>query len=205
MNHSVIAVKDEECNGKAPFALYDDKLRRTLSEAFEAVVVHLNPVLGCGVELLEWLEIWRGRFIKANKKFFIVPGNVNQLECLEVSHPNQGLTYAANAEEMEIVLARLPRSLPADPEHQAPDSDAQLPAEVSNEPAFVPMAVHNNVRVSRPAMSMDPGSTVVLSGEFTCRGCKTARMWLKGDVATKCTNLECLAPSAGWELTFELF
>jgi hypothetical protein len=63
----------------------------------------------------------------------------------------------------------------------------------------------NSMDYAPPAVHMKAGSTVKLAGEYICSMCKISRMWLKGDKAANCENPECRNPSAGWDLTCELF
>jgi hypothetical protein len=213
MNHQAITVSDEEVQARAPITAFDDKLRRALSDPSQYIIIYLHPILGCGIELLEWLENWQDKFQKLKKKFFIVPGNVNQLECLEVSHPDQALRYVANADEMEVILSSLPVAVstpaaeaipvfepppkPVKPVTQEPPAKAPAPAE--------PVVAEEEPPPPKPPVLMDVGMMVETSGEYICTSCKTTRMWLKGDITTECTNPECPEPDTGWEMTYELF
>jgi len=207
MNHQQIKVSDEEIQSKPQFTAFEEKLRKALSEPLDIIVIYLHPSLGCGVDLLEWLETWQERLLKLEKHLYIVPGNVNQLECLEVSHPDQGLKYVADANELEAILsdvAPMPpdnamapvlTSIEAAPQTSEPKAQHQLAMPVSSEEEPLP----------KQAVRMDVGARVVLSGEYVCAGCHIARMWLKGDIAAKCANPECPSSDAGWDLTYELF
>jgi hypothetical protein len=53
--------------------------------------------------------------------------------------------------------------------------------------------------------NMAVGATVSASAEYVCRTCGKSRMWLKGDTASACDNLECSDPQDGWQMTFVLF
>lgn len=53
--------------------------------------------------------------------------------------------------------------------------------------------------------TMAVGATVTASAEYACGSCGKARMWLKGDTAAACGNLECPDAQAGWRMTFMLF
>ncbi len=202
MNHLIINVSDEETQRKPPFSAYDDKLRKALTEQTEHVAIYLHPSLGCGIDLLEWLETWTEKFQKAAKQFHIVPGNVNQLECLEVSHPDQGLRYVASADDLEAFLSTL-----SPPPPVRPSVPVQAPAQISEAVEKRPAISEENEPESaqKPAVSMEVGTRVIISGEYICSGCNTPRMWLKGDISTECANPECTNSDAGWEMTYELF
>jgi hypothetical protein len=58
---------------------------------------------------------------------------------------------------------------------------------------------------SAPAGTMAMGAMVTTSGEYVCTTCGKARMWLKGDTAAACDNLECSDAQTGWQMTIELF
>jgi hypothetical protein len=56
-----------------------------------------------------------------------------------------------------------------------------------------------------PSGPMAVGATVAASGEYVCSTCGKTRMWLKGDTAAACDNLECSDAQSGWQMTFMLF
>ena len=215
MNHVVVSVSDEDIQNKPVITAFDEKLRRTLSDPAGIVAICLHPELGCGTEMLEWLETWQAKLLKVKKQFFIVPGNVNQMECLEVSHPDQELTYIPTVEDLETLLSSLaPEVSEAVLEVQMPSAapapvpqpeKAVQPADETDAVAFEVKIVKQAPDPSAPPLLMDVSQIVELSGEYKCRGCGTARMWLKGDITAECANPECTDTDAGWEMTYELF
>jgi hypothetical protein len=216
MNHIVISVSDEEIQNKPVITAFDEKLRRTLSDQAGIVAICLHPELGCGTEMLQWLETWQDKFLKVKKQFYIVPGNVNQMECLEVSHPDQELKYIPTLDDLETLLASLaPEVSEAVLEVRMPPSAAPAPVpkvEKVEQPAADIDAETFEVKIAKqapdpssPPVLMDATQLVELSGEYKCRGCGTARMWLKGDITAVCANPECTDTDAGWEMTYELF
>ncbi len=215
MNHVLISVSDEEIQNKPVITAFDEKLRRAMSDQAGIIAICLHPELGCGTEMLEWLETWQAKLLKVKKQFYIVPGNVNQMECLEVSHPDQELKYIPTIEDLETLLASLaPEVAEAVLEVQMPSS-APVPVpmvEKVEQPAADIDAETFEVKISKktalpsiPPVCMDVSQFVDTSAEYKCLGCKTTRMWLKGDVTADCTNPECPDPDAGWEMTCELF
>jgi hypothetical protein len=220
MNHIVISVSDEDIQNKPAITAFDEKLRRALSDQAPIIAICLHPELGCGTEMLQWLETWQDKFLKVKKQFYIVPGNVNQMECLEVSHPDQELKYVPTVEDLETMLmslapevaeAVLEVQVPAAALTQAPVQQAvqppPAPAQVSDdEPAtFEVKTVKEAPDPALPPILMDDSQIVETSGEYKCLGCQTTRMWLKGDITSECTNPECPDPDAGWEMSYELF
>jgi len=220
MYHVLISVSDEELQNKTPIAAFNEKLRRAMSEQAHIIAISLHPELGCGSEMLEWLETWQDKFLKVNKQFYIIPGNVNQMECLEVSHPDQELKYVASIEDFETLLVSLaPEVSEAVLEVKMPQealSPAPLPQKIEP-PKTAIQAVDADSAIfevkiakeapdpSAPPILMDISQIVETSGEYKCRGCSASRMWLKGDITTDCTNPECTDTDSGWEMTYELF
>jgi hypothetical protein len=212
MNHIVISVSDEDIQNKPVITAFDEKLRRALSDQAPIIAICLHPELGCGTDVLEWLETWQDKFLKVKKQFYIVPGNVNQMECLEVSHPDQELKYVPTVEDLETMLMSLaPEVAEAVLEVQVPAQQAvkppPAPAQVSDdEPAtFEVKTVKEAPDPALPPIRMDDSQIVETSGEYRCLGCQTTRMWLKGDITSECTNPECPDPDGGWEMSYELF
>jgi hypothetical protein len=222
MSHVLISVSDDELQNKPALSAFDEKLRKAMSDAAKIVAIELHPELGCGTEMLEWLETWQKKILKVNKQFYIVAGNVNQMESLEVSHPDQELKYVQNADDLEMLLASLaPEVAEAVLEVQMPPVSAHSPAPervVVPPPApaepvdadadaetFEVKIVKEPSEVPSPPILMDVSQLVETSGEYKCLGCSLTRMWLKGDVTAECTNPECPHQDAGWEMTYELF
>jgi hypothetical protein len=224
MSHVLISVSDEDIQNKPAITVFDEKLRRAMSDHAGIVAICLHPELGCGTDMLEWLETWQDKFIKVKKQFYIVPGNVNQMECLEVSHPDQELKYIATVDDLETLLASLaPEVTEALLEVQMPSTASaaqaispvqasQIPGAASQPPVGGADADTFEVKLARkepepsaPPILMDVSQFVETSGEYKCIGCNMTRMWLKGDVTTECTNPECTDSDAGWEMTYELF
>ncbi|MGD9200036.1 MAG: hypothetical protein PVI26_00605 [Chitinispirillia bacterium] len=52
---------------------------------------------------------------------------------------------------------------------------------------------------------VDIGSIIEVAGEYECSKCNFKRMYIKGDIADKCENPECLSSLSGWKLSFDLF
>jgi hypothetical protein len=205
MNNYIISVTDQEIQDQPIVKAFEDKLRLGLSQTARVVAICLHPELGCNVELLSWLETWQQRFIKVKKQFYIIPGNINQLECLEVSHPDQGLKYVASLIDLEVAIESIETQQPV-PEVPAP-AETTAPA-----PKFEKAEETTGDKIDIkegpspvPEIEMDVGSRVETSGEYICLGCKRSRMWLKGDVSEECDNPECQNSDAGWKLTYELF
>ena len=226
MSHVLISVSDEDIQNKPVITAFDEKLRRAMSDQAGIIAICLHPELGCGTDMLEWLETWRDKFLKVNKQFYIVPGNVNQMECLEVSHPDQELKYIPSVEDLETLLSSLapdvaeavlevrmpspepvPASRPVKPVQvpQSPPAAAEDPAGDEDLGTFEVKIRKETTSPAAPAVRLDVSQFVDTSAEYKCLGCNATRMWLKGDVTADCTNPECPDPDAGWEMTYELF
>jgi hypothetical protein len=201
----VISVTDQEIQDQPIVKAFEDKLRLGLSQPVRVVAICLHPELGCNVELLSWLETWHQRFIKVRKQFYIIPGNVNQLECLEVSHPDQGLKYVPSLNDFEVEAESIETQqpvleTPAPVQTAAPASTIEKITETAGDKIDIkeePSPV--------PEIEMNVSSRVETSGEYICLGCRRSRMWLKGDISEECDNPECQNAGAGWKLTYELF
>jgi hypothetical protein len=222
MNYMLIAVSDDELQNKPAISAFDEKLRKAMPDPAPIVAIELHPELGCGTEMLEWLEAWQKKLLKVNKQFYIVAGNVNQMESLEVSHPDQELKYVQNRDDLEILIASLaPEVTEAVLEVQMPSAAAPSPAPqraVAPPPApaepvdadadaetFEVKIVKEPLEIPSPPILMDVSQLVETSGEYKCLGCSLTRMWLKGDITAECTNPECPHQDEGWEMTYELF
>ena len=137
MNPLVISVKDEDVGGQDIMTIFDEQLRHAMSAQESVVIMCIRAEMGCSTVLLEWLEGWSDRFSKVSKQLFIIPSNVNQLECLEVSHPDLELKYAPSLEDLQARLGPLVSAPEASVESEM-NADASLSPEKSVEraPAF---------------------------------------------------------------------
>lgn len=233
MGRELVVLEEKEIHGQPVLPLFDDKLRQALTAKSGVVAICMRPEVECNTDLLEWLEAWSCRFSSANKSFFIVPATAIQLECLEVSHPDMALRYVSTLDELDVVARHIekkeservpsPPPRPVPPEipkaeyRAAPEPSAQqivyiqqpAPPPVYSYPAAeefkTPPAIENITADIVPSVHMAAGNKVRLAGEYVCLSCKISRMWLKGDKAADCENPECRNPSAGWDLTCELF
>jgi hypothetical protein len=235
MGREIIILKEEEILDQPVLALFDDKLRRVLTAKNNIVALCIRPEMECSTGLLEWLEAWNTRLRNVNKKFFIVPATATQLECLEVSHPDLDLHYASSLDQLPAGEPQIPdpeppvsKTEPVIPVVVAEAGNriaaravaahqATMMKQATEEPVVAAVislaseetkAVHvvpDHSDFLAPKVHMKAGNTVRLAGEYVCSGCRISRMWLKGDKATNCENPECRNPSAGWNLTCELF
>ena len=187
MGCEIVVLEDNEIQDQPVLTLLDDKLSKVLKVKSNIVALCLRPEIQCSTGFLEWLEAWSRRFGNFNKTFFIVPATPGQLECLEVSHPEMGLGYAATLDELHIIA---PQNMEMEPASHAPLSSP---------------VIDKSMDYSTPSVHMEVGSTVKLAGEYVCSMCRSSGMWLKGDKAATCENPECGNPSAGWDLVYELF
>jgi hypothetical protein len=209
MKHISISLSNEEIKSLSPYSVYDNKLRNALNGEEKYILLYLHPNLGCGTELLEWLEKWQIKFSSQKKYFIIVPGNVNQFECLEVSHPDQELKYFPNQEKVNDFLDSLIKSTNNISEEKAntkQEITQQKPEQIeSKDEKKQELIPDSKEEIYKNPIHLEIGSLVEISGEYVCLSCKTTRMWLKGDITTECNNAECSKPDMGWEMTFELF
>lgn len=231
MGREIVALEDKEIKDKPLLPLFDDKLRQAFTTQNSLVALCMRPEIACNTGVLEWLEAWSRRFNDAKKTFFIVPATPTQLECLEVSHPDMALRYVSTLDELDIVARHIekreseqvaplpPPPLPPMPkvEYREADPPAQQIVYIQ-QPAPPPVyiyaapedkrtapAMDNSMAYVVPSIHMAADTKVRLAGEYVCASCKNSRMWLKGDKAANCENPECRSPSAGWDLTCELF
>lgn len=231
-------------------AAFDRKLEQCFTgPVAAAVVIQLRADMAPSIELLEWLERWTRRLSEERVRCIIVPQTPAQLECLELSHPDQNLIYAASMDEIGPLLppgtgppmpsqdtGPVHESSPGGPElshleetkgavpdpvfqpDSAPAINESARSQAECEPEGTSAADAkapdgaNRAEGPREALrkvSAAPiiaiGSVSTTSGEYACAGCRTSRMWLKGERMSSCINPECLNQEAGWRLEWDLF
>lgn len=215
MRTALVTISDVEIEDAPVVSVFDEKLGRMLSGSTDVVALQLVPSAPAGVELLEWLAKWTKDFTSAGKRLVIAAATHGQFECLELSHPDQNLCYLSTPEELSELLAR------GEPEVQ---QDTVVEGTVRTEsdlvsasdaggvalPVFEPQA-HATAREEPEPEPVEPGpvfttgTVTEIAGEYLCLGCKSTRMWLKGDEMVACDNPECLDSNAGWQLSCDVF
>ena len=124
----LISFDDSDAPGTDLRTAFDLKLEEALVMAdCGAAVIHLRADMAPSIELLEWLEGWTRRFTEATRRCIIVPQTAEQLECLELSHPDQNLIYAPSIAELDAFLP--PMSVPYSAGQGAPEGDPQRSGE----------------------------------------------------------------------------
>jgi hypothetical protein len=115
MRFALVSFEEAEVDKTGPElrSAFDRKLELALAQGDSpAVVVHLRADMQPSLDLLEWLEQWTKRFAVAGMRCVIVPQTPDQLETLEMSHPDQNLSYAASLDEIEIMFPPPPKQAP---------------------------------------------------------------------------------------------
>jgi hypothetical protein len=172
----IISLAENE-GGKSAPGLLNWKLNDVLLSSSSTAAVILPAARAGDRSLLEFLAEWTERFTKANKQLYLVPQNGKLPDKKPAGGRRKG-THPAFALRYAASVAELKKAMFFDPEPPA------------GAPAGETMAV---------------GATVTASAEYVCTACGKARMWLKGDSARACDNLECTDAQAGWRMTFLLF
>ena len=166
----------ENDGGKSAPGLLNWKLNDVLLSPASTAALILPVARAADRSLLEFLAEWSARFTKANKQLYIVPEDGNLPDKKPAGGRRKG-SQPAFGLRYAASVAELKKAMP-DP---APHAGA---------PEGETMAV---------------GAIVTASAEYICTACGKARMWLKGDSARACDNLECADAQAGWKMTFLLF
>jgi hypothetical protein len=218
MKYAAITFDGVSVDGEGIFSALDLKLQTALGTDVESISVTLNPEMPGGGDLLDWLEKWQATCSSQKKNLVIAPSTKEQLECLELSHPDQALCYVASSEELEKMFPPhlrepVPEERNEEPPQEKPSAGGPPAAAPAKEPEPKqrdPFDLYPEIPSVDTVTEVVPQtqhihSTVEISGEYVCLSCGYKRMWLKGDTVTACENAECLNPEAGWQLTGDIF
>lgn len=201
MPYYLVDLSDEEIEDRPVIDTFDQKLQSIISQNKNQVALQLRNDMDADTELIEWLEKWSAEFARANKEFIIAPNNPEQLECLEVSHPDQNLKYVSSIDEIQIASDEpvYEQNITFQEEYReepvTPDDASVEQVAIEPEPEEEPP----------PPVIQGVSSVTEISGEYECMGCQKSRTWLKGDTILECDNPECLNPEQGWKLICDLF
>jgi hypothetical protein len=111
-------------------------LRMALVDGVEEVAVFLRPEMGACIGLIDWLANWQKEFSQNRRRMIIVTSDTRQLQYIELSHPDQNLTFVTSIEEL---LRKYPwfsstaaevaeRKKPGEPGQEKPSSPPPVPA-----------------------------------------------------------------------------
>ncbi|MBD3393260.1 MAG: hypothetical protein GF418_14150 [Chitinivibrionales bacterium] len=224
MDYRVIKLSSADIEDADPCDVFDAQLASALSEGAGGVALCLRPEMGACVELLDWLSTWRRTFSEQKSDLVIVADDPTQLQYLELSHPDEHLSYVASLEDLwRRFPAFRPTRVPGDRGPQ-PSQEPAAGRPTAQDAPVAPAAGLNTRETLKsssrgpapdprpapqgpapPDLKMRDADTVKIAGEYACLGCGTTRMYAKGDRASNCANPECANPSSGWKLVFELF
>jgi hypothetical protein len=223
MPYEIIEITNEELENTPVLEAIDARLKAALSTPARIVPLKLRPEMDDCSMGLEWLEQWSRHFMQAGKTLVTIPATRYQHQCLEISHPDQNLRYVESVDELEKAYPELvePVAPPAVPESTAESGAVEqqrgiVPPPQSASPSLTPpppvqgyAGTHDTggaeFETPTPYEEMMPGTISEVSGEYACKSCGNHRMWLKGDLVTACTEMECLDPERGWKLSCDLF
>lgn len=184
-----------------PWSLFEKKLEETLTKSENYIALHLVDKMGAGLPLLEWLEGWHKKYIKTGKYIYIVPANEQQYESLEFSPPDKEFNYVSSVEELDEIFNSIPKKEVKQEKKEAPPVPEKKTLSQEIEATFADVESEEETEV----VYVSPGDTVAIAGEYSCLGCGSVRMWMKGKEITTCQNPECFHPDKGWKLDFDLF
>lgn len=209
MEYQLLSLSDEEARNGPLEGTFDRRLQRCLNEKIRIVGLRLREEQEASNGLLDWLEAWTREFREARCHLIVIPSSAGQFEALELSHPEQMLSYFSSLDEWGAAYPEKPEHPvpPTASHHAVPLTPAQQAHEVSD-PAPQPAAAAEAFEQREPPATLPAlavGMIVEISGEYACAGCGAQRTWLKGDSIEGCDNVECLEPDAGWKLICDLF
>lgn len=214
MRNALIALDDSEVASAQPAQVFNQRLQNELDGDAGCVALQLRPEIRPGIEMLDWLEKWVAAYRQADKEFVVVPATTEQLEVLEVSHPDQNLRYVRSVEDLGKRFLEPPVEPPVVEEPVEPlmhDSEPALESDLeqvvtdeSVQPSETPLEPEG-MEPETPAPVIGSGSVSEIAGEYSCVSCGAKRMWFKGETISECENPECLDTNAGWQLCCDLF
>ncbi len=196
MGYQIIDCDETELTEENIWTVFDRKCEEALSSEDDNIGIELRPEMGSGVPLLGWIENWLSRFSEKGKTLCIISDDPQQLETMELSHPDQNLTYVSSRREYEDRVQSLPEVAP-----KSVGVEQIKPEETGNIKGEIPVTIDEQ----KQEVFLADGASVDIAGEYICQSCGISRMWMKGKTATGCSNPECFEPSKGWKLDFDLF
>ncbi len=196
MGYQIISCDETELTEENIWTLFDNKCGEALSGEDDYIGIQLRPEMGSGVPLLGWIENWLASFSEKGKTLCIISDDPQQLETMELSHPDQNLTYVSSCKEFEDRVQSSPKIAP-----KSVVVEQKKPEETVAVKDDIPVTINEQ----KQETFLAEGAIVDIAGEYICQSCGTTRMWMKGKTATGCLNPECFEPSKGWKLDFDLF
>jgi hypothetical protein len=197
--HTLVTVEESAVRESDPRQVFDHALTEALGTEGEVVGLVLRAELEPGVELLDWLAQWQQRLGGEGKHLVVIAEDPAQLQCLELSHPDQNLVCMSSLEQWHRTYPDEPAPAGAPQPDAAPVTPPEQPPQGTVPPGG------EGEEQSVPPIMVGVGTVADTAGEYACRGCGMTRMFMKGDKVGRCESAECQHPDWGWKFVFELF
>jgi hypothetical protein len=151
MQQQLITVADDEIQEGRVVETLELRLKKWLHGQAAVVGLVLRPEQEANIELLDWLESWTAKYGENSKQLIAIAGTPDQFEALELSHPEQGLSYFSSVDEWaafypegseQIDTPALPPAAPMVQQQAAPPEAAPaapMPAPVAPLPQQKPV------------------------------------------------------------------
>jgi hypothetical protein len=101
LKYQIISPENVDGTFEDIWSEYDSRLRSALSTVQKGVALDLPAELTIDSDALDRLEQWNEKFVSINRQFFIIAHNDNQIQCLELSHPDQNLHFFSSLDQLQ--------------------------------------------------------------------------------------------------------
>jgi hypothetical protein len=199
------------------------------SEDYSAALI-LPDSLKIGLKVLCWLDDLRDRFAEKKLNLCIICNKEEQLEAIDLSHPDQTLPCFKDITELsdklnvpvendfsDVEIDKILKEIDETKKEPGTDNLSSVPAEneETTNKALEPFSSSESVNSIESILPVPgtvqeqiikiSGEKVETAGEYRCLSCGHTRMWMKGDTFSFCVQECCAQKDKGWQLTFILF
>ncbi len=188
-----IRLSETDISANIAYERYNEELSLTLDSEFERALLILHESIPADHFLWEWALDWKSKFLEHGKLLSILTSNKSQNDALNGLHLKS--TKAPITNSVSHDLENLYKELERD------DDNAENIKDIINISKYSSQIItHSNNESSVKAKSR-----FEITGEYSCNGCGNREVFLKGELAPICENIDCQGLFDGWILELELF
>lgn len=188
-----IRIKEDEISSNVAYERYNDELSNTLDSEFDRTLLILHSVIPADHFLWEWALDWKSKFLEHGKLLSILTSNKSQNDALNGMHLKSTKIPITNSVSHD--LENLYKQLEIDDDNAEKIKDNLKISKYASE-----LLLNSN-----DELMVKTDNRFEITGEYSCNGCGLKEVFLKGELAPACKNLDCQGLSEGWILKVELF
>lgn len=184
-----IRISEAEISAQNAYTQYNEALVSTLATDHDRALLILHPIIPADHFLWEWALDWKNKFLENGKLLSILTSDKQQSDALSGLHLKKvdSPKFNTASQDLEQLFSSLSKE---------EINTLQIKTSLNT--------LHENTLRSNDIF-VPARQRFEITGEYCCNGCGLSDVFLKGEIAPICNNIDCQGLSEGWNLKVELF